>query len=68
MKSLSDMSALTQTAYRMTVAGTDGIKQIALRFGKKKEGFDPAPMMEKLKTAIQTERSEMGLAPLPSLK
>lgn len=52
----------------MTVAGADGIKQIAIRFGKKKEGFDPAPMMEKLKTAIQTERTEMGLPSLPSLK
>lgn len=52
----------------MTVAGSDGLKQVAIRFGKKKEGFDPTPLMDKLKAAIQSERSDMALPSLPSLK
>lgn len=61
------MSLLGETAYKMTVAETGGLKQLLLRFGKKKPGHDPVPMMEKLKSAIQTERDAMGLPALPSL-
>lgn len=62
------MAALTETSYKLTVAGAGGIQQVAMRFGKKREGFDPVPSIEKLKTAIRSEREAMGLAALPSLK
>ncbi|KAJ9125262.1 hypothetical protein QFC22_000217 [Naganishia vaughanmartiniae] len=68
LRSLTDMSLFTETSYKMTVAETGGIKQVALRFGKKRPGFDSAAMMEKFKSAVQMERDAMGLPALPSLK
>jgi hypothetical protein len=62
------MAPLTPSVYKLTVAGAEGIHQIAMRFGKKKENFDPAEKIEQLKTAIRTEREAMGLPALPSLK
>jgi hypothetical protein len=68
LRSLTDMAPLTPSVYKLTVAGAEGIHQIAMRFGKKKENFDPAEKIEQLKTAIRTEREAMGLPALPSLK
>ncbi|KAJ9108806.1 hypothetical protein QFC21_000126 [Naganishia friedmannii] len=68
LRSVTDMSLFTETSYKMTVAETGGIKQVALRFGKKRPGFDPAAVMGKFKSAIQTERGAMGLSALPSLE
>lgn len=64
IRSLHAMAPLGAAGLKLSVAEPTGLKQIAVRFPKKKPGFDPEPVLQKMKEVINQERKLMKLGEL----
>lgn len=61
LRSLHTILPLGPSGLKLSVAATDGLKQIGMRFGKKSAAFDPEPIMQKFKSSVNAERRAMKL-------